>query len=210
MIPNGVDVKKFSPGSREMRGKIGVGDDEVMIIVARRMAPKNGVSVFARSVRALAGLPVRIVFAGDGEERPTIEKLIDESGLADRVTLLGNIPNDQMPSFLRAADMSVLPSLMEATSIAGLEAMACGLPLVGTNVGGIPEIIENEVTGLLVPKGDAAALGNAVKRLTLDALTRRAMGVAARERVEAEFSWPVIAGRTAEIYWSCRRQDERK
>lgn len=108
-----------------------------------------------------------------------------------------------MPEIFRSADISVLPSLAEATSIAGLEAMASGLALVGTNVGGIPTIIYDGVTGLIVPPRDPAALAEALDSLCANSETRKAMGQAARARVEAEFSWPKIAEETRHIYEAC-------
>jgi glycosyltransferase involved in cell wall biosynthesis len=89
---------------------------------------------------------------------------------------------------------------MEATSIAGLEAMACGRALVGTRVGGIPALIDEGVTGLLVPPRDPAALARAVNRLASDSALCARMGAAARGRVEREFSWERIAEQTTRVY----------
>jgi glycosyltransferase involved in cell wall biosynthesis len=105
-----------------------------------------------------------------------------------------------MPDLYRAADLSVLPSLAEATSIAGLEAMATGLPLVGTDVGGIPIIIEDKATGLIVSPRDPNAMAKALGQLIADADVRRRMGAAARAKVQREFTWPVIVEKTVEVY----------
>ncbi|MFP6763853.1 MAG: glycosyltransferase family 4 protein, partial [Planctomycetaceae bacterium] len=158
-IPNGVDTSRFQPGEAEgesLDGSAGAeaglrqtwtqADSEVVILLARRLVEKNGVAVFAEAVTQLKNRDrVRIVFAGDGVERERVERILGAGGMLDRSVFLGNMPNPQMPAIYRAADISVLPSFMEATSITGLESMATGLPLVGTRVGGIPVLIEDGV-----------------------------------------------------------------
>ena len=200
MIPNGVDPERFHPGSSLVRAQLGIGADEVLILLARRLVDKNGVVWFARALQALRGSKVRIVVAGDGPERPKMDEVLGQIGLVDRVTFLGAVANSEMPGLFRAADLSVLPSLAEATSIAGLEAMASGLPLVGTRVGGIPAIIEDGLTGLLVPPRDPAAMGEALLRLVADPELRGRMGRAARARVEREFTWTQVVERTIAVY----------
>jgi len=199
-IANGVDTDRFHPAESPLRARWGVGADEVVVLLARRLVDKNGVIIFAEAVAALKGLPVRLVFAGDGPERERVERILRDNGMAERALLLGNISNTDMPDIYNAADISVLPSFMEATSITGLESMACGLPLVGTTVGGIPVLIDDGETGRLVPPGDPAALGAALKALVEDAEARRRMGARARDKAVARFSWTQIAGRTAEVY----------
>ncbi|MEJ1406478.1 MAG: glycosyltransferase family 4 protein, partial [Candidatus Sedimenticola sp. (ex Thyasira tokunagai)] len=164
------------------------------------LVEKNGVTVFAEAVAALKELPVRLLFAGDGEERSKVEQILRDNGMFDQSIFLGGVPNPQMPDVYRAADISVLPSFMEATSITGLESMACGIPLVGTTVGGIPTLINDRETGLLVPPGDPATLGEALAQLARDPEQRQQMGTAARSRAEEKFSWRGIASRTLDIY----------
>lgn len=199
-IANGVDVERFTPGASPKRAEWGINDDEVVVLLARRLVEKNGVVVFAEAVAALKGLPVRLLFAGDGAERCKVEAILRDNGMFERARFLGNVPNPEMADHYRAADLSVLPSFMEATSITGLESMACGLPLVGTTVGGIPALIDDGATGLLVPPGDPPALGAAMKALVEDAERRRAMGEAARARAVERFSWARIAADTVDAY----------
>jgi glycosyltransferase involved in cell wall biosynthesis len=203
MIPNGVDVRRFSPGASSFRREHGIGEDEILILLARRLVEKNGVSDFARAVCLLDSKAIRIVVAGDGPEREKMSAIFNEARAMDRVLFLGAVPNTQMPPVYRAADISVLPSLAEATSISGLEAMASGLPLVGTRVGGIPAIIDDGQTGLLVEAREPKAMADALLRLIADRPLRQAFGAAARRRAENEFSWPTIAGRTLDAYREC-------
>jgi glycosyltransferase involved in cell wall biosynthesis len=126
--------------------------------------------------------------------------MLGDWGLREKVKFTGNVPNSTMPRFYAASDVAVLPSLMEATSISGLEAMSAGLPLIGTNIGGIPEIIEHERSGILIEPRSAEQLAAQIVRLLTDGNERRRLGAAARARVEEHFSWDVIAGRTVEVY----------
>ncbi len=200
-ISNGVDVERFSPGASNCRAEWGVEDTETVVLLARRLVEKNGVRVFADAVTQLAHRgKARFVFAGDGNERSAVEQTIRNGGMLDRCVFLGNVANTRMPDIYRAADISVLPSFMEATSITGLESMATGLPLVGTRVGGIPAIIDDRKTGLLVNSHDASGLASAIDLLLKDESLRQQLGQAARERAVAEFSWDGIAARTAEVY----------
>ena len=206
MIPNGVDPERFSPGPSPIRARLGIGVDETVILLARRLVEKNGVVWFARALALLRDKPFRVVVAGEGAERPQMEAILSESGMLARTIFLGSVANTDMPDLYRAADLSVLPSLAEATSIAGLEAMATGLPLVGTNVGGIPTILEDRRTGLIVPPRDPHAMADALGTLIADAETRRRLGEAARQKVEREFTWPVIVQKTIDVYRTAARR----
>ncbi|MFQ5957855.1 MAG: glycosyltransferase family 4 protein [Alphaproteobacteria bacterium] len=199
-IPNGVDIARFTPGPSPLRAQWSIQDDEVVVLLARRLVEKNGVTVFAEAAGFLERLPLRLVFAGDGPERAKVENILRHSGMFDRAVFLNTVPNAEMPDVYRAADIAVLPSFIEATTITGLESMACGVPLVGTAVGGIPALLDHGVTGLLVPPGAPEAIGAAIRALAEDAERRRAMGQKARERVVERFSWGRIAAATAAIY----------
>ncbi|MEI8394970.1 MAG: glycosyltransferase family 4 protein [Rhodospirillaceae bacterium] len=203
MIANGVDPGRFHPAPSPLRAQLGIGADEVVVLLARRLVEKNGVMGFAQALTRLGDLRFRVLIAGDGPERAPMSAELAAAGMLDRVIFLGAVANTEMPAVYRAADVAVLPSLAEATSIAGLEAMACALPLVGTRVGGIPTIIDDERSGLLVPPRDPEALAAALAALICDGDRRRRLGAAARERIEREFSWPIIARRTLAVYQDC-------
>ncbi|MGD0192022.1 MAG: glycosyltransferase family 4 protein [Rhizomicrobium sp.] len=203
MVSNGVDAKRFSPGPSTFRRAHGIGEQETVVLLARRLVGKNGVTDFAKAVGELDAKAVRIVIAGDGDQRAEMIRIFAEGRVLDRVLFLGAVPNTDMPPVYRAADISVLPSHAEATSISGLEAMATGLPLIGTRVGGIPAIIADGATGLLVEPRQPRAMAAALSRLIADREAQKEMGAAARQRVEREFSWPTIAQRTLDVYRSC-------
>lgn len=192
-IPNGVDISRFTPAETRP-------DRPVTILLARRLVDKNGVTVYAEAVSALKGLDVHLLFAGNGPEREKVEHILKANGLFEKSTFLGDVSNQQMPDIYRSADISVLPSFMEATSITGLESMACGLPLIGSNVGGIPTLISDGETGTLVPAGHPQFLGKALVELVNNPVLRETMGSKARIKAEQQFSWLQIAASTAAIY----------
>lgn len=141
----------------------------------------------ATLLRAAVRLPVaRIAIAGRGSQEEPLRRLAHELGLAERVHLLGL--RDDVDTILTAADIFVQPSLSEGLPLAVLEAMAFGLPVVATRVGGVPEAVVDGDTGYLVPAGDPEALGTALARLIESPDRGRSMGAAGRERAEAGFS----------------------
>ena len=134
------------------------------------------------------------------EKNHKLKNEVFKLGIADSVIFAGRMPNLEMPKYYAASDIVVLPSLKEATSIAGLEAMACGKPLVGANVGGIPQIIADGETGILVPPKNSESLSCAIVSLLIDDEKRTTIGLNARKRAENEFSWQVIARKTQKVY----------
>jgi len=205
-IPNGVDAEKFKPGN-----SIGVVDKDYgidltkpVILCPRRLEPKNGVEYLIRAIapvrKSFPETQFLIVGGGFPEEKARFEALLIEQRQRGGVFFTGNVPNTVMPKFYALSTIAALPSLMEATSISGLEAMASGLPLVGTNVGGIPEIIENGVSGILVEPRNPQVLADAFVRLLGDEALRRTLGQGARKRVEKEFAWPEISRKTVSVY----------
>lgn len=199
-VPNGVDDQRFTPGAAPaLRQAWGLEAGTAAVVIARRLVPKNGVMDAARAL-AHTREKLRFVFVGDGPLRAEMEAEIAALGVADRALFTGALPNPSMPEVYRAADLCLLPSRMEATSIAGLEAMATGCALIGTRVGGIPALIDDGRTGLLVDAADPPALARAVDALVRDAACRARFGAAARLRVAREFAWPRIAERTRAAY----------
>jgi len=140
------------------------------------------------------------VLAGDGFERPALAKLAEELGISNDVTFLGWVPNVTLPDYYRAAAISVVPSLEEGFGIPAAEAMGCEVPVVASDAGGLPEVVEHGVTGLVVPRGDTAALAEAIGSLLADPARRRRMGVAGRERALRLFDWDRTAEQFERLY----------
>lgn len=201
-LANGVDNTLFSPGPSDLREKLGIPPDAFVIAIACRLAPVKGVRYLAQAVAAIDDPRLHLVIAGDGAERAEIEQLLRHKLEQGRAHLLGAVGNCEMPRIYRAADASALPSLMEATSIAGLEAMACGLPLIGSRVGGIPHILDEGVTGLLVTPGSVDELKTAIEGMLANPERCRTMGRAACARVAEQFTWQLLASEVLTQYQS--------
>lgn len=206
-ICNGVDTGRFRPPG-DARAPIAgspfeAAGDVLIGTVGRLQAVKdqtNLVRAFAHLVgqHAPGAGHARLVIAGDGPLRREVEAEIRVAGLGERVWLAGE--RADVPDVMRGLDVFALPSLAEGISNTILEAMASGLPVVATAVGGNPELVENGRTGALVPQGDYVALADALAPYVSDIGLRRAAGLAGRERVEAEFSLDGMVDRYASLY----------
>lgn len=187
VVPNGVELAETpaDPGLEPPRG----------VIIANLLPYKGHLDL----VRALALLPSppRADWYGDGPERPALERALRAAGLDGTVRLHGSVPG-AAAAYL-SAQFALLASHEEGLPNALLEAMAAGLPCVATAVGGVPELVEHERTGLLVPPHDPPALAEAIQRLVDDAALRRKLGAAARERATG-WSWPACVTRHLELY----------
>ena len=189
VVRNAVDVAAAPQAAHDDR-------EPQLISVGRFKYPKD----FATLVDALARLepPARALLVGDGPERMAIEAEVRRLGLAGRVTLAGE--RGDVPELLAASDVFVLSSRSEGLPMSVLEAMAAGLPVVASSVGGVPELVVEGETGFLVPVGDAAALAAALERLIADQELRRRLGRAGRRRVEAEFDLGRFRTAHVELY----------
>jgi glycosyltransferase involved in cell wall biosynthesis len=161
---------------------------------------RKGHAVLILAARALVPLVrgLRYVFCGEGAERAALER--DTLGLWDAVRIAGFQP-DMAPAFA-AADVVAMPSLQEGLGVAALEAMAAARPVIASRVGGLAEAVVDGETGLLVPPGDAVALGTAIARLAKDAALRRELGAAGRARVLARYTSAQMAEGTLACYES--------
>lgn len=189
VIPFGVDEIRFSPkeGITRPAAFPPPSQGAVAVFVGRLVAYK-GLDVL---LRAIAGTTLNVVMVGGGPERPRLEALAAELALGNRAVFAGEADPDELPRFYRAADYVVLPSTTPAEmfGVALLEAMASGKPVISTALStGVGDVNVPDVTGLVVPPGDAPALREAMQRLATDADLRRSMGEAGRKRVVAEFT----------------------
>ncbi|MEK9507145.1 glycosyltransferase family 4 protein [Gemmatimonadota bacterium Y43] len=195
-LTNGVDTGRFHRVDPVMPAPEG---GRRRIVVPRRLFEKNGVEYLVRAMPLLAEqVDVEAVLVGDGPERARLESLAAELGVGDRVIFLGARPNTEMPGLLSSGELAVFPSLMEATSVAALECMACEVPVAASRVGGLPEIVDDGVGGLFNP-ADPADLARTVARLLREA-DLGALGSEARQRVVDHWSNDRLADRHLEIY----------
>jgi len=199
IIPNGVDFAKFL----NVRGSTPHIRDEFVILSVGRLEKVKGhkylIEAFVDVKREIPG--ARLVLVGDGSERGNLEKQADELGMGEDIEFVGERAHDELPDWYNRADIFVMPSLSEGFGIAIIEAMASGLPVVATRVGGILDIIEDGVTGFLVePKNSIAIRDSAVKILQSSEMRKRISDNAGY--CVLQYNWDTIAQKVSLIYRS--------
>jgi glycosyltransferase involved in cell wall biosynthesis len=195
-IPNGVDTQIFQP-SANMK----IGAKATTLIVPRRLYEKNGVEFFIRAMPLIAeAIDVRALIVGDGPEKSRLEELALSLGMQSKIEFLGKREHSEIPKLLNSADIAIFPSLMEATSVAALEAMACGIPVVASDVGGLPELVDNDVGGLFRPR-DSRSLAETVLSL-VSRNDFHELGSRARQRVVEKWSNQHLVNRHLDTYQS--------
>lgn len=212
IIPAAVNAQRFRPIARgEARRAIGLRGDEPVVVYVGRMLPRKDVGNVVRAVAELnhaRGVPARLLLVG-GDDAPAsaaarevaaLRTLAAELGIGHRVIFCGPQQPERLRLYYGAGDVAVTTPWYEPFGLTPLEAMACGRPVVGSAVGGLTFTIQDGVTGALVPPRDPSALADALARILADHTLRRVMGVAARARVEREFTWTMTARRTAVLY----------
>ncbi len=203
VIPFGIDLRRWqgTPAiearAEAIRAEAG---HRPIVLFTGRMVPYKGVDVL---LRALAGLDVPAVLAGDGPSRAGWEALARELGLGDRVRFTGEIGHDELAALYHACSVFVLPSVTraEAFGYVQLEAMACGRPVVSTRLpSGVPWVNRHGETGLTAEPGDVAGLRHALAELCGDGSLRDRFGRAGRARVAAEFTLPIMRAAAERVY----------
>lgn len=196
VIPNGVAVEKIQNSVLMQRDMA-----HPSILFVGRLEKIKGVDILIKSISfVVSSIPnVHLYIAGIGEEEGELKHLVKKLDIEENVTFLGFVSEDDKWSYYKSTDLCVVPSLEEPFGIVLLEAMACGKPVVASNVGGIPYIVEDGETGLLFECGNIEDLAERVTALLEDKELRKKMGEAGYEKAK-EFSWSNIADRTLELY----------
>jgi glycosyltransferase involved in cell wall biosynthesis len=190
VIPNAIDVE------RAPRARLD-GDPPRIVTVGRLAAPKDPLTL-VRALPALGGRRYSLAFVGGGRDQPQVEEELRAHGLTERVALLGD--RDDVPALLAGADVFVLASRSEGAPLSILEAMAAGLPVVASDVGGVAELVADGETGVLVPAGEPGALTRALARLLDDRALRERMGAAGRARARDRFDVAELRAAHLELY----------
>jgi glycosyltransferase involved in cell wall biosynthesis len=210
VICNGVDTARYQrPIDRaRVRRELELPEDAWLMALVGTMKPQKGHRLLIEALRTVAPRfpDLHVLFVGDGEARAELEAQASASGVAERIHFLGS--RGDVPDLLSACDSFVLPSLWEGLPMALIEAMASGLPVIASDVSGTKQVMIDGDTGLLVPPGDPGALGQAIVALLSDPARARAMGVAARRRVEVAFSAKKQAEEHMELYRRAERAAE--
>jgi glycosyltransferase involved in cell wall biosynthesis len=187
------------------------GGGVATVLFVGRLVERKGVPVLIEAMSLLpGGGSVRLEIVGEGPERPTLEAAAQRLGIADRIEFRGKVSSAELQAAYARASAFVLPSIFDARGdteglgVVALEAMNYGTPVVASRIGGIPDIVEDGVTGVLVPPGDAAALAAALRRVLDEPGLARKLGEAGRRRLHEQFSWEAITARWEAVYASLR------
>lgn len=198
IVTNGADLRRFCPADGEPDRTWGPH----MIFACRQLFPRKGIRFLVEAAARLKPRfpDLKLVLAGDGFERPVLEKLAADLGIAQDTTFLGWVANAELPRYYRAAAVSVVPSLEEGFGIPAAEAMGCAIPVVVSDAGGLPEVVQNGVSGYVVPKGEVPPLVEKIGLLLEDEALRSRMGEAARKRALERFDWDISAREFDAVY----------
>ncbi len=202
IIPNGIDTMRFDPTRYQeiTRSKLGINHEGFLIACVGNFRPekdhRNLIEAVAKISNKISG--VKILLVGQDPMREEIERLVSEKQLEDFFCFTG--PRQDIPELLMVCDAFVLPSRNEGMPRALMEAMLMGLPVITTDAGGTPEVIENNISGLMVPKQNPDALAEGLLKIVCDSSLRMHLGRAARKRILEHFSLDVIVNRYIEFY----------
>jgi D-inositol-3-phosphate glycosyltransferase len=215
VIPPGVDVSHFYPiPADEAKCAIGVPEVDRMLLFVGRIEPLKGVDTLIRAIAHMRTTGVTdqyphylAIIGGDPDakarqmssEMERLQRLCDELGLQDLVVFLGKRSQSSLPYYYSAADVLIMPSHYESFGMVALEAMACGVPVVASQVGGLAFLIQDGVTGFVVPGGDHLALSERLTQLLSQPELRRRLGEQAAAYAQ-DYSWEKITGRILDLY----------
>jgi glycosyltransferase involved in cell wall biosynthesis len=199
VVPNVVDLARFSPRPAVSGPPL----EGPHIIVTRNLEPlydiETALRAFAIVRNSRPGAQMNLTIAGSGPERARLGNLAQELGMAADVTFTGRLDNDLIGGLYQQADIFVNPSLVDNTPISILEALASGVPVVSTNVGGVPYVVEHQKTALLVPPGDPGAMARAVLELIDDPAKAERLARAGKESVQ-QYAWSHVYPRLIDVY----------
>ena len=207
VVPCGVDITRFTPGgavTADIAGPRRPG--RARLLTLGRLVERKGV---ATVIAALARLPeAELVVAGgpdqaeldSSDDYRALRAAVERHGVAGRVIFTGSVSRQEVPALIRSADVMVCVPWYEPFGIAPLEAMACGVPVVASAVGGLVDTVADQRTGLLVPPRDPDALTRALSGLLADPARRAALGAAGAERARRRYSWQRVAAQTEAVY----------
>lgn len=176
------------------------------VLFVGRLVERKGVAYLIDAIARVSDRELSLEIIGDGPAHASLQARAEALGVADRVTFRGKVTSDELQASYARAAVFVLPSVVDARGdteglgVVLLEAMNYGTPVIASRIGGIPDIVEDGVSGLLVPAGDVTALAEALRRLIEDPALARRLGEAGRQRVRERFDWDAIVQRWKEVY----------
>ena len=209
-IPHGIDMSDYAPVTPDRKGALratlGLPADKLLVTYTGRLIEGKGLETLFAAIKSLADIPrLHLVLVGSGQGQViSIEEKLRGLALAPalsgRITFTGRV--DNVAAYLQASDIFVFPTLDEALGMSAVEAQACGLPAVASRTGGVPDIVEDGVTGILAPPGEVEPLASGLRRLIDDPALRSRYADAARCRTEAKFALETTVSRYADLFRS--------
>lgn len=208
VVYTGCDPEKFKfdeAKRRAIRSQLGIEPSECLLVFVGHLKREKGlnelVEAYEHASRIIEGMHLVIIGSGKINEITSLSNVVEnQPELASRIHLVGSRPHQEIPAWLAASDIMVLPSWNEGLPNSLIEAMSCGRPVIASKVGGIPEAVQDGYTGLLHPKGDVEAIVGAILELAADPNRRMEMGIAGRETARQRFSWSANASTMIKIY----------
>jgi glycosyltransferase involved in cell wall biosynthesis len=212
VVHSGVDCERFRPPTSQeradARGALNISDTDFVISAIGALEQRKGHRYLIEAIGALAASPasskVKCFIVGQGSIHKVLQGEIAVSRSLERIKLLGRV--DDPREILWASDVFAMTSLKEGLGVAALEAMASGLPVIASNVGGLREVVKDGSSGIVVPAANAGAIASAIVRLAESVELRSQMGAAARVRVVENYSIETMASRTLALYRECVRK----
>lgn len=207
VAPNGVNLSKFNPDidGSPVRKRLGLENEPLVVTAIRLVKRKGPEHLVAAFSKVLTNVPdAKLAIAGKGPEMDNLSAQIKKLGIEKSVSMLGALSHTKVAELMAAANVFVLPSMMESFPLTAVEAMAVGVPIVCSRVGGVPEIVTEEFNGLMFPPADDAALADAIVHILKDQPLAKRLRENGLKIVREKFSWEAAARRTLEIYEMAR------
>jgi len=200
ITPFGIDLNQFKP----MKVDSLFEKDDIVIGIVKALEKTYGVEdlirTFAVLHKSLNKLPLRLLIVGEGTQEVYLKQLVVDLNIGELTRFTGKISYEKIPEYHNLCTISVYPSINESFGVSVIESSACEKPVIVSNVGGLPEVVENGVTGLVVPFRNPLELSKAIEKLVLDKELRIKMGKAGRERVEKMYNWENNVSTMISIY----------
>ncbi len=209
MIPNGVDVEKFEArflkdDNNRLKENLGIKEKDRVIITTSRLVEKNAVDDLIKSIKELKiinyELPIKLLILGTGEKEKALKNLTKDLELEKEIIFLGHIFHNELPKYLAISDIFIRPSLSEGLGNSFLEAMAVGLPVIGTPVGGIPDFLEDGKTGIFCQPKNPKSIADKIKLLLSDNNLRQTIIENGRKLAKEKYNWNIIAREMNKIF----------
>lgn len=204
ITPFGIDTERFTPMERNLRS-----ESEIVIGTVKTLEKKYGVEYLIRAFKLVKETyqktPLKLLIVGSGSLEPQLKNLVSELEIEKNVEFTGFIKADKIPHYHNMIDIFVAASIEDSESfgVAVLEASACGKPVIVSDAGGLPEVVEGGVTGLIAERSNSAALANAIMKLLSDAELRENMGKNGRQKILNEYTWKDSVNKMISIYETC-------